>query len=64
MSGSVIRRIVGQASPGKMLRFISKIIRAKWAGGMSQVVEHLPTKCEALSSNPNTTKKKKMPPYI
>jgi hypothetical protein len=23
-----------------------------------QEVEHLPTKCEALSSNPNTTKKK------
>jgi hypothetical protein len=24
---------------------------------MAQVVEHLPTKCVALSSNPNTTKK-------
>jgi hypothetical protein len=24
------------------------------------VVEHLPSKCEALSSNPSTTKKKKL----
>jgi hypothetical protein len=29
------------------------------AGGMAQVVEHLPSKYEALSSNPNTKKKKK-----
>jgi hypothetical protein len=26
--------------------------------GVSKVVEHLSSKCEALSSNPNTTKKK------
>jgi hypothetical protein len=26
---------------------------------MAELVEHLPSKCEALSSNPNTTKKKK-----
>jgi hypothetical protein len=26
---------------------------------MAQVVEHLPHKCEAFSSNPSTTKKKK-----
>jgi hypothetical protein len=26
---------------------------------MTQVVEHLPSKCEAQSSNPSTTKKKK-----
>jgi hypothetical protein len=24
-----------------------------WAGGVAQVVEHLPSKCEALSSNPS-----------
>jgi hypothetical protein len=24
----------------------------RWARGMAQVVEHLPSKCEALSSNP------------
>jgi hypothetical protein len=26
---------------------------------VAQVVQHLPSKCEALSSNPSTTKKKK-----
>jgi hypothetical protein len=26
----------------------------KRAGGVAQVVEHLPSKCEALSSNPST----------
>jgi hypothetical protein len=31
----------------------------KWAGRVAQVVQCLPGKCEALSSNPNTTKKKK-----
>jgi hypothetical protein len=31
--------------------------KIKPAGGMTQVVEHLPNKCEALSSNPNTDKK-------
>jgi hypothetical protein len=30
-----------------------------WAGGVAQVEEHLPSKCEALSSNPNTAKGKK-----
>jgi hypothetical protein len=29
------------------------------AGGVTQVAEHLPTKCEALSSSPSITKKKK-----
>jgi hypothetical protein len=28
-------------------------------GRVAQVVEHLPSKCEALSSNPRTSKKKK-----
>jgi hypothetical protein len=36
---------------------ISKITRAKWAGGVGQVVELLLCKCKALSSNPNPTKK-------
>jgi hypothetical protein len=30
-----------------------------WAGGMAQVVYHLPGTCEALSSNSSTTKIKK-----
>jgi hypothetical protein len=32
----------------------------KGAGRVTQVVECLPSKCEVLSSNPSTTKKKKM----
>jgi hypothetical protein len=35
----------------------SKITKAKRAGGMAQVVVHLPR--EVLSSNPHTKKKKK-----
>jgi hypothetical protein len=31
-----------------------------WAGGVAQVIEHLPGKHEALSSNPSTTKKTKI----
>jgi hypothetical protein len=34
----------------------------KRAGGVVQAVEHLPIKCEALSSNPSTDKKKKKNP--
>jgi hypothetical protein len=30
---------------------ISKITRAKWTGGVAQLVEYLLCKCEALSSN-------------
>jgi hypothetical protein len=29
----------------------------KWAGRVGQVVQRLPNRSEALSSNPNTTKK-------
>jgi hypothetical protein len=36
------------------------LIKIFWAGGVAQAIEHLLTKCEALSSNPSThTKKKK-----
>jgi hypothetical protein len=38
---------------------ISKITRAKWTEGMSQVVEHLLYKHESLSSNPIPQKRKK-----
>jgi hypothetical protein len=31
-------------------RVFEKIIKTKWAGGMAQVVEYLPSKCETLSS--------------
>jgi hypothetical protein len=33
---------------------------AKRAGNMAQVVEHLPSKCKALSSNHNTAKSVKV----
>jgi hypothetical protein len=33
---------------------ISKIIKPKRAGGVTQVAECLPSKCEAPSSNPRT----------
>jgi hypothetical protein len=29
----------------------------KWAGVVAQVVQHLPSKCDALRSNPSTAKK-------
>jgi hypothetical protein len=32
---------------------------ATWAGGIAQMVEHFPSKCEAQNSNPSTGKKKK-----
>jgi hypothetical protein len=36
----------------------SKITAAKWTGGITEVVEHLPYECKSLSSNPNPTQKK------
>jgi hypothetical protein len=55
-----IRRIVGPGQPGQKARsLISKVTRAKRAGGGAQVVERLPHKHKVLSSNPGTTKKKK-----
>jgi hypothetical protein len=40
------------------VRFVSKIPNTqKRAGGVTQAIQHLPSKCEALSSNPRTTKK-------
>jgi hypothetical protein len=32
---------------------VSKIARAKWTGGVAQVVKHLLCKCEVLTSNPS-----------
>jgi hypothetical protein len=39
-------------SKGRMSLIIKNIIQR--AGGVVQVVEHLPSKCKALSPNPNT----------
>jgi hypothetical protein len=49
-----------QASLGKKQDPISKITRAKRAGGMAQGVEHTSQKHEALSFKPSTAKKKKI----
>jgi hypothetical protein len=37
---------------------ISKITRAKWNGGVAQVVEHLHCKLKALNSNPQSHNEK------
>jgi hypothetical protein len=47
------RRIAFQAGLDKKGNPISKITSAKWAEGVPHVVEHLPRKHEALSSNPD-----------
>jgi hypothetical protein len=47
-------------SLGKKQDYISKTTRAKRAGGMPQAVEHLSSKCKALSSNPSPAKFEKM----
>jgi hypothetical protein len=39
---------------------ICKIKKNSWTGDMTQVLECLPSKCEALDSNPSTTKKKSL----
>jgi hypothetical protein len=38
---------------------ISKITIANWTGDVAQAIEHQLYKCDAQSSNPNSTKKKK-----
>jgi hypothetical protein len=48
-----------QASLNRKQDPISKVTTAKRVGGMTQVIENLPSKNEALSSNLTTTGKKK-----
>jgi hypothetical protein len=44
------------ASPGKRRRpYMKNKPKAKRAGDVFQVIEHIPIKCKALSSNPSTT---------
>jgi hypothetical protein len=57
-----IRRTVVQNQPSQansLQDLISNITRAKWTGGVAQVVEQLRCKHEALCSNPNLKKKSK-----
>jgi hypothetical protein len=55
--GSINRRIKVQAHLSIKRDTISKITKAKRTGSMTQVVELLPRKSKALSSNPHTSKK-------
>jgi hypothetical protein len=48
------RRIVIQACLSIKQDPISKITNLKRTGGVAQVVENLPSKCEALNSTTNT----------
>jgi hypothetical protein len=52
------RRTVVQAGPGKTLfkKKKNKNPKTKRAGSVIQVAEGLSSQCEALNSNPNTTK--------
>jgi hypothetical protein len=50
-----------KANPMQKYKILSeKQPRAKRAGGMAQMVEHLHSKCKAMSSNPSTA----LPPKI
>jgi hypothetical protein len=55
----ISRRVAVAGQPqAKIFETLSeKLPKAKWTGGMAQVVEF--SKCKALSSNWSTTKKKK-----
>jgi hypothetical protein len=47
--------------PGKTVRpYLKNKLNLKGLKGMAQVVEHLPSKCNALSSKPSATKEKKI----
>jgi hypothetical protein len=51
-AGSIYRGIMTQAGLDIKQDSIPKIPITKKAGRVAQVVEHLPSRCEALSSNP------------
>jgi hypothetical protein len=46
--------ITVQGQPGRKLETLSNQTKAKRTGSMAQVVEHLPSKHKAWSSNPST----------
>jgi hypothetical protein len=57
MAGSLKEEDCGPDQPGQKKKnktLSPKITRAKRGGGMAQE-EHLPSKCEALIPNPNTS---------
>jgi hypothetical protein len=53
------RRIMVQASPDKNEGPIPKINKAKRAGSMAEVVDHLPSKHDTLNPNQSTIKREK-----
>jgi hypothetical protein len=48
-----------QASQVKSRELIPKTKKAKWAGGMAQVGEHLPSKDHGLNSKPQYNQREK-----
>jgi hypothetical protein len=58
MAGSINKEGYVPSYPGKKTRSSQKIARIKKARGMTQVIEHLPSKHKALSSNSSTVRKK------
>jgi hypothetical protein len=48
-----------QISPKEIVQQQQQNPNTNRAGGVAQVVEQLPSKCEALSTNSSSTKKKK-----
>jgi hypothetical protein len=59
MQRNINRRTEAQAILAIKHDPISKMINAKRAGGVTSVGEHRPSQHKALSSTPNTAKKKK-----
>jgi hypothetical protein len=59
MQGSTNKRIAGQASPSIKRDPMRKIPKVKRAGDETPVVQHLPSKQEALNSTSRLSKKKK-----
>jgi hypothetical protein len=61
-----IRRITVQSQPGQIVHetLSQKYSTQKMAGRVPQVVEHLRSKCENLSSNPSTTTTKKKKKFM
>jgi hypothetical protein len=51
-----IRKIMVWSQPREIVHeILSRKTQHKNTNGVSQVVEYLPSKCEALNSNPSTT---------
>jgi hypothetical protein len=61
MAGSINKRMEVHAGLSPEQNPISKITRAKRDGSVVQALEYLPSKCEALNSNPSTKIKRQTP---